>query len=126
MTLKLRSRSLKSNQLLSLSQWYIFVSLKTIHPLVQEISYIQDYDLENKVKVTKTLLCLKPVTMIYPLKSDECPSICSRNISILAIKSTFISWVVTLKMSLLSLSLRYRCSSLVGIHLFKKYLNFSN
>ena len=55
------------------------------NPLVQEISYIQDYDLENGVKVTKTSICLKPVAMIYPLKSDEYPSICSRNISILAI-----------------------------------------
>ena len=37
----------------------------------QEIPYIQDYDLENGVKVTKTLTCLKPVTTIYQLKSDE-------------------------------------------------------
>ena len=77
---------------------YIYVSLKKIHPLVQEIPYIQDYDLENGVKVTKTLLCLKPVTMIYPLKSDEYPPFCSRNISILAIKSAFVVWVLTLKM----------------------------
>ena len=66
--------------------------------MVQEISYIKDYDTENGVKVTKTLLCLKPVTTIYPLKSDDYPSICSRNISILAIKSTFVGWVLTLKM----------------------------
>ena len=69
-----------------------------IHPLVQEISYIQDFDLENGVKVTKTLICLKPVTMVCPLKSDEYPPICSRNISILAIKSPFEGWVLTLKM----------------------------
>ena len=75
-----------------------YVSVKKIHPLVQDISDIQDYDLENRVKVTKTLTCLKTVTMIYPLKSDEYPSICSRNISILAIKSTFVGWVLTLKM----------------------------
>ena len=36
--------------------------------------------------------------MIYPLKSSVYPSICSRNISILAIKSTFVVWVLTLKM----------------------------
>ena len=42
-----RLRSPKSNQILSLSSWYIYVSLNKIHPLVQEISYIQDYDLEN-------------------------------------------------------------------------------
>ena len=52
-TVKMRSRSPESNQLLSLSQWYICVSVKKIHPLVQEISYIQDYDLENGVKVTQ-------------------------------------------------------------------------
>ena len=54
--------------------------------------------LENGVKVTKTLICLKPVTIIYPPKSDEYLSICSKNISILAIKSTFVGWVLTLKM----------------------------
>ena len=72
-TLKMRSRSLKSNQLLSLSYWYIYVSLETIHPLIQEISYIQDYDLKNRVKVTKIFTCLNSVTIIYPLKSDEYP-----------------------------------------------------
>ena len=66
--------------------------------MVQEISYIQDYDLENGIKVTKSLICLKPVTMLYPLKSDEYQYICSRNISILAVKSTFVDWVLTLKM----------------------------
>ena len=30
--------------------------------------------------------------MIYPLKSEECPCICSISIPILAIKSTFVSW----------------------------------
>ena len=59
---------------------------------------MQDYDFENGVKVTKTLICLKPITMIYPLKSDESPSICSRNISILAIKSLFVGWVLSLKL----------------------------
>ena len=60
--------------------------------------YKQDYDLEYGVKVTKTLIYLKPVTMIYQLKSDDYPSICSRNISILAIKSAFVCLVLTLKM----------------------------
>ena len=55
-TLKMRSRSLKSNQLLSLSERYNCISLEKFHSsLVQEISYIQDYDLENGVKVTKNL-----------------------------------------------------------------------
>ena len=98
MTLKMRSRSPKSNQILSLSYWYIYVSLKKIHPLVQEKSYIQDYDLENGVKVTKILTCFKTVTKIYLLKSEKYPCICSRSISILAIKSTFVSWLLTLKM----------------------------
>ena len=60
-----------------------------MHLLVQEISYIQDYALEIGVKVTNTLICHKPVTMIYPLKSDEYPFICSRYILILAIKLNF-------------------------------------
>ena len=41
-TLKIRSRSPKSNQLLSLSQRYIHASLVTFHPLVQEISFKQE------------------------------------------------------------------------------------
>ena len=32
----------------------MYVSLEKIHPLIQEISYIQDFDIENRVKVTKT------------------------------------------------------------------------
>ena len=31
------------------------VSWEKIHSLIQELSYIQDYDLENGVKVTKTV-----------------------------------------------------------------------
>ena len=49
----MRSRSPKSNQLTSLSQWYIYVGLEITHPFSQEISYIQDYDLEIRVTVTK-------------------------------------------------------------------------
>ena len=97
-TFKTRSRSLKSNQLLSLSWWYVYVSLENIHPLIQEISYTQDYGLENGVKVTKTVTYLQLVKMIYSLKPDEHPSICSRNISFLAIKSTFVRWRMTFKM----------------------------
>ena len=48
-TLKTRSRTPKSNQLLNSS----YLSLKKIQPLVQDISYIQDYDFENGTKVTK-------------------------------------------------------------------------
>ena len=54
-----------------------------------KLSYIQDYGLENGAKV------IKPVTMMYPLKSEKYPFICSRNISILAIQSTFVSWLLT-------------------------------
>ena len=52
MTLKKGARSPKSNQLLSLSQ-YVNASLKKIRLLVQKIFHLQDYDLENEVKVTK-------------------------------------------------------------------------
>ena len=50
---------------------------------------MQDYDLENGVKVTKTVIYLKLVKMIYSLKSDEHPSICSRNISFISNKINF-------------------------------------
>ena len=54
MTLKMTSRSPKSSQLLSLPQSHIDASLK-IHPLVQKIFHIQDYDLENEVtKISQT------------------------------------------------------------------------
>ena len=41
-TLKKKSTSPKSNQLLSLSQWYIHASVVKFHPLVQEISWVQE------------------------------------------------------------------------------------
>ena len=50
---------------------------------------MQDYDLENGVKVTKNFTCFNSVTTIYPLKSDEYPSICSRNISFFSNKINF-------------------------------------
>ena len=53
MTLEMRSRSPESTKVLSLSQWYMDASLKKIHPLVQKIFYLQDYDIEHEVKVTK-------------------------------------------------------------------------
>ena len=53
MTLKIRSRPLNSNQNLTLSQWYIYASLKTINPLIQKIFHLQNYDLENEDKVNK-------------------------------------------------------------------------
>ena len=71
----MRSRSPKSNQLLSLSQWYINASLKKIHPLVQKIVYFQDFGLENEAKVTKIYSALKLVTTIYLCKLIENPSI---------------------------------------------------
>ena len=71
----MRSRSQKSNQLLSLSHWYIHVSLEKIHLLVQEISYIQDYDLENKVKVTKDIInsldCPKGIAVLNCWESSH-------------------------------------------------------
>ena len=74
-TLKMRSMPSETNQLLSLSQWYIYVSSEKIHQLIQEIFFIQDYNLENGVKVTKKFICFKPVKIKYQLKSDEYPSI---------------------------------------------------
>ena len=49
----MKSRSIKSNQLLSLSQWYIYASLEKIYPQVQNIFHLQDFDIENKIKATK-------------------------------------------------------------------------
>ena len=49
----MRSRSPKYNQLLSLSQSYIYANLMKINPLVQKIFHLQEYNLENEVKVTK-------------------------------------------------------------------------
>ena len=46
-------KSPKSNQVLSLSQWYIYVSLEKIYPPVQNIIHLQDFDLVNEVKATK-------------------------------------------------------------------------
>ena len=42
-TLKIRSRSPKSNQFLSLSQWYIHASLEKFSRLVQETIHIRGY-----------------------------------------------------------------------------------
>ena len=43
----------------------MYVSLEKIHPLIQEISYIQDFDLENRVTVTKTKSTLYIVQKVY-------------------------------------------------------------
>ena len=51
--MKMRSSLPKPNQLLSLPQWYMNASLKKIHALVQKTFHLQDYDLDNEVKVTK-------------------------------------------------------------------------
>ena len=82
LTLKMRLWSPKSNQLLSLSQSYIFASLKKIHSLVQKIFHLQDYDLENEVKVNKILSALEFVTIIYLCKFDENQSTGSKDISL--------------------------------------------
>ena len=44
--------------------------MKKIHPLVQVIFYLQDFDLENEVNVTKSKSALKlaPVTYLCKLK----------------------------------------------------------
>ena len=39
--------------------------------MVQKILYLQDYDLENEVKITKIQSALKLVAMIYPCKFGE-------------------------------------------------------
>ena len=78
----MRLRSPKANQLLSLPQWYVYASFKKIHLLVQKIFHLQDYDLENEVKATKDKTYHKPVTMIYPCKSEEYPSVSKRNMFI--------------------------------------------
>ena len=67
----------------------MYVSLEKIYPLVKEISYIQNYDLENGVKVIQNFTFLNTVTTIYPLKSDEYPSICSKKYLIFSNKSNF-------------------------------------
>ena len=36
-----------------------------IHPLVQKLCYLQDYDLKNEVMVTKILSALKLVIVLY-------------------------------------------------------------
>ena len=46
----------------------MYVSLEKIHQLVQDIVYIQDYDLENRVKVTKNIVnyldCPKSIAVL--------------------------------------------------------------
>ena len=49
----MKSRPPKSNQLLSLSQWYIYANLQEIYQPVPNIFHLQDFDLEYEVKVTK-------------------------------------------------------------------------
>ena len=76
MTLKIGSRSPKSNQLFTPSQHCIYASLVKICPLVQkitpgnEISYITKgrCDLENWVKVTKIYLTLHTLPTLYLCK----------------------------------------------------------
>ena len=41
------------------------------NPSIDSRDILQGYDLENRIKVTKTVTCLTPVTIIYPFKSDE-------------------------------------------------------
>ena len=71
LALKIRPRIPKSNKFLSLSQWFIDAILKKIHSLLQKTFYLQDYDLENEVKVTKIKSALKLVTVIFWCKLEE-------------------------------------------------------
>ena len=43
----------------------MYVSLEKIHLLIQEISYISDFDLENRVKVTETKSTFYIVLKVY-------------------------------------------------------------
>ena len=76
MTLKIKSRSPKSKQIITPSQHCIYASLVKICPLVQkiipgnEISYITKgrCDLENEVKVTKIYSTLHTLPTLYLCK----------------------------------------------------------
>ena len=70
--------------------------MEKIHPLVLKISYIDDYDLENEVKVTKIKSPLKLVQMMYPCKFGEIPSIGSGDI--VGTRNCHVSPPVTLNM----------------------------
>ena len=80
MTLKMRSRSIETKHIISMSQYYIGTSLKKIHPLVQKIYYLQVNDLENEVKVAKIQTALKLIAMIYLCKLGENPPNGSKDI----------------------------------------------
>ena len=71
MTLKMRSRSPKPNQLLSLSQWYIQANLMEFHQLVQEISWV--YKKLSRTQ-TPTILALKPICTPPPPPPPPPPS----------------------------------------------------
>ena len=75
-TLNIRSRSSKPNQLFSVSKQCIYAGLVEIHPLVHKIelrkgNFLQFFlngDLENKVKVTKISSALHFAKMIKYIK----------------------------------------------------------
>ena len=72
MTLKMRSRSPKPNQLLSLSQWYIYASLEKIHPLFKRYSPYKALTLKMRSRspVTKHI----SMSPLYTCKFEENPS----------------------------------------------------
>ena len=74
--LEMKSRSPKSYLLLKLVLMVHLCQLEENPSTGSRDILHKDYDLENGVKVTKTLICLKPVKIILPLKSDDYPSIC--------------------------------------------------
>ena len=86
-TLKMGSRSPKSNQFFSMSQQYRCTSLVKIHPFILEIGCKQAIfqlseptcDLENGVKVTKSQSVLVPVSTIQLCKFGQNSSIHSRD-----------------------------------------------
>ena len=72
----------------------MYVSLEKIHPLNQEISYIQDFDLKNRVKVTKTKSTLK--VYLYYIGGNQAKG--SKDIAILMKFSHILNPPVTFKM----------------------------
>ena len=86
-TLKMRSRSQKSNTLracpngTSMSVWR-----KSIH-------WFKRYPTYKIMTLKMGSRSPKPVYIIFPLKADDYSSTCSRNISILTSKPTFVGWV---------------------------------
>ena len=61
MTMKMRSRSLKSRHIISLSQWYIHASLKNIHQLIKGIAQDPSQSGSSEILFTRLFLYKMPV-----------------------------------------------------------------